>query len=273
MTTATPTDHGEEICAYRSDELVVIVSRHHPGERLPVHTHTHGSITAILAGGVRERTRQRTWECEPGSLLVRPPGEPHADEVGRRGVHLVVVEFKGDFAVRQESINAVLNTYAALRIAEATTILARMHAELRRADTFSQLTLEGLAYELAGVVGRARYDGGRSIPSWLRSVRDELHASYGCRMTVAALAQRAGVHPDHLSRSFRHAYGCSIGDYVRRIRIEVAVRRLATRASLSTIAHEVGFSDQSQFTRAFRAELGTSPGRYRAAQREADGDA
>lgn len=59
-----------------------------------------------------------------------------------------------------------------------------------------------------------------------------------------------------------------MGDYLRRLRLNEVARRLALgRGPIAALAAELGFSDQSHCTRAFRAEFGIPPGRYRRAFR------
>lgn len=58
----------------------------------------------------------------------------------------------------------------------------------------------------------------------------------------------------------RHA--CSIGEYVRRLRVDYAARRLVgSTSSIADIATAVGFADQSHFSRVFLRITGLSPGR------------
>ncbi len=50
------------------------------------------------------------------------------------------------------------------------------------------------------------------------------------------------VSADHLARTFRRCHGCTVGDYVRRLRMEFACQRLAdSEAFLAQIALEAGF--------------------------------
>jgi AraC family transcriptional regulator len=68
----------------------------------------------------------------------------------------------------------------------------------------------------------------------------------------------------HLAREFRRAFGASVGEYVRRLRIDYACRELAaTGRSVTEIAFDAGFSSHSHFTAAFRRVTGTTPTRYR----------
>ena len=123
-----------------------------------------------------------------------------------------------------------------------------------------ELVLEMLA-ELGGIRAQERE---RHTPRWLARVRDELHARYEEVIRVHDLADEAGVHPVHLARVFRRRHGCTVGNYVHRLRIEHACGALGdSKASLSSIALETGFSDQAHFTRRFKELTGMSPGRYR----------
>ena len=66
------------------------------------------------------------------------------------------------------------------------------------------------------------------------------------------------------ARTFRGDYGCSPGEYLRRLLVEIACQRLAmTDVPLAEIALAAGFSDQSHFTKTFRRYNGMTPGEYR----------
>ena len=73
------------------------------------------------------------------------------------------------------------------------------------------------------------------------------------------------MHPVHLAREFRRFQRCTIGEYIRQLRIERACRQLhASDEPLATIASAVGFSDQSHFSRTFKRLIGMTPAGYRA---------
>ena len=80
------------------------------------------------------------------------------------------------------------------------------------------------------------------------------------------LAREAGVHPVHLSRVFRRITGKGVGEYVHRLRIrEACERMIKPGASLAEISCDLGFADQSHFTRTFHSITGTSPAAFRSA--------
>lgn len=82
-------------------------------------------------------------------------------------------------------------------------------------------------------------------------------------LSLEEMAQAAYLSRFHFARLFRVATGESPMARLRRVRIERAIA-LMTRGdlTLSEIASEVGFCDQSHFTRHFRRVTGTTPGRF-----------
>jgi AraC family transcriptional regulator len=73
-----------------------------------------------------------------------------------------------------------------------------------------------------------------------------------------------GVHPTQLARAFRAFVGCTPGDLLRARRLEKAAKLLLNaNLSLAQVAFDCGFSDQAQFTKAFRRNYGKTPGDYR----------
>jgi AraC family transcriptional regulator len=142
----------------------------------------------------------------------------------------------------------------------------RLCREFHQHDAASQLAIEALVLEvLAGV---ARMDPGPSTcdcpPNWLRRVRERLHDRLAENVTLTSLAESAGVHVTHLARAFRRYHGCSVGEYVRRLRVEAAKRQLIqTEARLADIAAGAGFYDQAHFARVFQRLTGQTPSVFR----------
>ena len=79
------------------------------------------------------------------------------------------------------------------------------------------------------------------------------------------LAAVAHFSPFHFHRLFAALVGETLGDYVRRRRIEVAAMRLVVqpRTRILNIALSVGFGSAEAFTRAFKSRFGCSPTAWR----------
>jgi AraC family transcriptional regulator len=142
--------------------------------------------------------------------------------------------------------------------------MQRAYDEFRCTDDVSALAVEGLTLELLAEGARRRTPGGSHPPRWLQHVRDLLHEAFRQRLTLDGIAGSVGVHPAHLARVFRQLQGCTVGEYVRSLRIEYACHCLRTSdTALATLALAAGFSDQSHFSRVFKRQTGMSPAVFR----------
>ncbi len=84
------------------------------------------------------------------------------------------------------------------------------------------------------------------------------------RRSLSGIASSLGTSVFHLCRVFRRHTGSTLHGYRTRLRMAMALERLARRdPDLTEIALSLGFSSHSHFTAAFRAEFGTTPSRFR----------
>jgi|SRR5439155_13778369 len=83
-------------------------------------------------------------------------------------------------------------------------------------------------------------------------------------LSVEALAAKACLCPRHFSRRFKMEFGATPADFVERLRLEEACRRLpGLDNSVDDIGVSVGFKSGDAFRRAFRRRLGVNPNEYR----------
>jgi AraC family transcriptional regulator len=143
-------------------------------------------------------------------------------------------------------------------------LMMRLFDEARESDESSSLAAEGLTLEILAALARERSPAARvRHPRWLTHARELLHARLPETLTHDLLAKAVGVHPVHLPSQFRKHFKCTIGDYVRRLRIEHASRQLATSdAPLAEIAATSGFADQSHFSKVFKRHAGMTPANF-----------
>jgi AraC family transcriptional regulator len=140
-----------------------------------------------------------------------------------------------------------------------------MYREFSANDDVAPLAMEGILLEILAESARSIGDGnGSNAPIWLRRVREALEESYLLAPSLAELAAIGGIHPVHLSREFRKHYQTTIGEFIRKRRIERACEMLANSATaLSEIALTCGFSDQSHFCAMFKTHTGLTPAKFR----------
>ena len=102
------------------------------------------------------------------------------------------------------------------------------------------------------------------VPEPLRRLKRLLDAAAGRPPSVAEMAEMCHYSASHFSALFRHFYRCPPGEYCRMQRLRRAAYELKNASlSVSEIAERTGFSSIQQFSRAFRARFGLSPGVWR----------
>jgi AraC family transcriptional regulator len=156
-----------------------------------------------------------------------------------------------------------------LHQSKAGWLAQHLHQEYLSTDTASVLAIEGLALALVSEITRsaARSERGRK-PPWLIRAAEHLHAHALESISLTELAALLGVDPTHLGRTFREHFGCTMSEYVRRLRVDHARRALAeSNEPLSAIAMSAGFADQAHFSRVFKQVTGVTPAVYRATAR------
>ena len=82
-----------------------------------------------------------------------------------------------------------------------------------------------------------------------------------CLENIAAVV---GLSANYLGRKFRQTTGVSIADKITEYRLTEAERQMVnTDKNLKTIIADVGFTNNSYFTVAFRKRYGVAPSVYR----------
>jgi AraC family transcriptional regulator len=105
-------------------------------------------------------------------------------------------------------------------------------------------------------------------PTQAKRVCEYIRAHLGSDLGVAELADQVNLSPHYFSTLFKKALGMPPHRYVLQERIHAAQRLLSIgRMDISELALNLGFSDQSHFSRAFRKVTGTTPTRYQSTQR------
>jgi AraC family transcriptional regulator len=235
------------------------------GLELPPHAHPDTNIAVVLAGGWFDGTEAHARDAFAPSVLVEPAGELHANRFGP--VETAVLSLTLQAERLGSVVGEMARRFVQVRDPYIEVLSRRAANELEQPDDVTPLAVEAAALEL--VARLARSAGLERRPTWLGKAHDVLHDRYAETLSLNEIADAVGIEPERLARGFRRAYGESLGEYLRRIRVNAAARLLATTDEpISQVAGDVGFSDQSHLNRWFARYLETTPGRYRGSVRE-----
>lgn len=84
------------------------------------------------------------------------------------------------------------------------------------------------------------------------------------KISLADVAQNIGIEKTYLARLFSASEGITVGQYIRREKIQLAKNMLSySDRSITEIAYYLGFDSHSYFGKLFLAETGLTPNQYR----------
>lgn len=246
-----------------------------PQDRAFEERHARCSIAVVLAGSFQYRSPAGRALLSPGSLMVGHAG--HCFECGHEhgeGDRCLAFCYEPDYFERLAA-EAGAGSVKALRKTACIPPLRPLSPLIARAGA-GTMGAGGVAWEELAVglaVGAAKASAGAPHGDSGVPLNAEARVSRTVRtidrfpdraLSLGTLAREAGLSPYHFLRTFERVTGLTPHQYVRRTRLREAAARLAAEsAKVIDVALECGFSDVSNFNRAFRAEFGVSPRGFR----------
>lgn len=209
------------------------------------------------------------WVIKPGTVTVVPPDADLIYHWRGRSRHLCAhFTFPAGYApsdcIAMKTIDDISHSFRELyrRLEEA---LGWFGDQPRRAE----VRLWDVLWELADLQSNPVRSGrtGRDLAGTVRQMIERRLAE---PLSVAALAEEAGLSHNHLTRVFRAEFKHTVAGYIRQRRVERARHLLAhSTLPVKSIAAEVGIPDLHLFNKTIRAELGHSPRMLRERARKA----
>ena len=256
--------YGQPLMSKGIAGLILTETVYTPELILDDHCHELAHFCLILKGAYTEVYENKTRQCKPLSLVFHPANEIHSNRNHQADTREFQIELGPDWA-RRVPDDTLLNQPAEFNDGRLPAVAMQLYREFHAGDDISNLAIEALMLELMVLSFRTREKREQhGKPSWLLHTEKLIQEQFTETVTVDRLADQVHVHPAHLAAVFRKHHRCTIGEYVRELRIRRACQQLVnSRKSLSEVALEVGFYDQSHFCRTFKQAIGITPAEYR----------
>ncbi|HEY4196734.1 MAG TPA: helix-turn-helix transcriptional regulator [Mucilaginibacter sp.] len=222
------------------------------------HCHVNPHISFVLKGGCSEKKKNQ-YERLPGRITFYKAGEPHQIVHMFQSVH-INLEMTEAFLLQAGFAETTFgNTLD--KTPDARLLMLGIYRELLADDTFSHTSVHML---LLGFLNRAQcWRDEKQQPDWIKKVYEVMNDRWAETLKLEDLSHVAGVHPVTVSSCFPRYFSCTLGAYMRKLKIERALELLKTPGiSLTDVAYACGFFDQSHFIRTFKQLTGFLPAYY-----------
>ena len=186
------------------------------------------------------------WLTPDATYRMRQPRK------GKRSMVLVVHEPQAKRGAAEVNLSA-----------QALLVFARW-AALLRTGALDALAFDEDVAALMQVVGGQPHPSPRANHAAVERARALLSADPASAANLAQIALAACSSPFHLAREFRRQTGSSLHAYRTRLRMALAVDRIAEgERNFSALAADLGYSSHSHFSAVFRRTFGAAPGQVR----------
>ena len=262
-----PDDLRRDLNQIKLSALTLTEILHTPNSSIPAHIHNTASICLTLTGHGFETLNGDRVINQPGCVIIRGAGVIHSNEYGPIPLRGLMIELDKKWVDTCPYFSEVFKGYRYFPSGPVSALALRVYHESRITDGVAGLIVEGLMLELLGHASRSLVKTHVRAPRWLNQARDLLHGRFNDSINLDEVAHAVGVHPTHLARTFKKHYQTTVGEYLRRLRLDWAMRQLSeTDTSISEIACAAGFYDQSHFSHLFKQHTGFTPAEFRLSQ-------
>lgn len=240
------------------------------------HTHTHDEFSLGVVDSGTALYRNGRWHdsIHAGCTVLINPGDAHAcnPDTGQHWSYRMLFMDAGWVGGLQADIGGGAHTgfapFAARssRSPQAYAAFHRLFTLLEHnSDPLAadEALLQLLALHGADLPPLAQHPRAPQLP--LQKARELILDQLGETLRLDTIADVAGLSPYHLVRSFKQAYGQTPHAFQLDQRINRGKQLLKRGHSLISVAHSLGFADQSHFQRHFKHRHAVTPKVYQQA--------
>lgn len=228
---------------------------------VPVHVHRKGQLIVSLRGAVTCTADDRIWIVPPDCGVWIPGGVRHSARA--TGNARLIYLFVEPGAARLPEDCCTLSISPMIR--EMVYRLAREGADYlpdSHAARLARVVLDELVE-----MPRERFSLPISNNSKIRAIADALTLEPSDRSTMGEWAKRVAMSERSLARLMIRDTGLTFGRWRQKLQLVVALRELASGATVQNVAAELGYDSVNAFITMFKKALGSTPAQYFAQRR------
>ena len=217
---------------------------------VPEHAHDWPVLSLFVLGSYLNETEAGEKFISGPSAVFYRAGAGHRNTIAAIGFEQIEIEFDPSWLGHPVLPRAPVRLWVGGCVGREARHLAYA-CQAEGSENFLRAAIRGF------ISGANRQPECR-VADWIDTVSRRLRED--TTLKIADLASEVGRHPSWVGSAYRQATGEGLQQTAARLRVERATRLLReTGHSVSSIALEAGFCDQSHMNRTFRQVLGRSP--------------
>lgn len=237
------------------------------GQRFDKHSHDEFVISANLFGNEQVWLDGRSFAADAGTITTYNPGQIQGGGVDEgQPWHFVSLYIAPDVLADGLGLPQLEFAQPERHLPALAQHMAQVVSGSLSEDDFARERAEERLLLLLGEIARAAVvrlpeptPVGRGP---LLRLQEWLAADLAQQPSLDEMAAYLGLSKFHLLRSFQKHIGLSPRQWAMQLRTRRAQALLRRGVAATTVAHVLGFADQSHLNRYFRAAYGISPGRF-----------
>lgn len=254
------------------------VDEKHPQYVMPLHWHSEFEVLRVIRGRLALYLNNEVYDLRSGDVVFIPSGTLHRGEPTDCAYECAVFDLRiasGYNAAKiSELISPIISSDAEVdhicHVADEcacalldTVSCDEQYFELKASSLISELVY--LLYS-SGAVKQSHAEDKRISHrrALMTLLIDKIEREYTGKITLADLAEIAGMNEKYLCRFFKSFTGQTPIDYINSLRVDRACYEMTVnKMTVTHAAYECGFNELSYFSKMFKKYKGMSPGQYR----------
>ena len=252
------TYYGTISLAARTKNFNVCLTNHNAHTAIGLHSHNKPYLCLLVSGSYKEKSHKVQEICE-GQAIFRTTNYEHANVFDEKSSLCLNIELNNETGFGDRSECKITP-----KLTNGRGSIESYRALYALKSGVSKDLLEIYCHEaLMTYLNSERING---CVKWIKLVQDYIQDNPHLPISLCKLSEMFNIHPNYVVRKFKESTGYRLSEYLTRVRIERSLNELVNSdESLTSIALNSGFYDQSHFNRNFKQQLEVSPSIYKKA--------
>ena len=234
--------------------VVVGYSQCAPGQACLQSVRPYFLIHYVVSGrGVFKVSKNEIYEVGPGECFIMCPYKKY-DYIADKNDpwYYIWVNFEGEVAQQ------FLNIQPKQEFSRA-----ELFYNIKNAENIDTMRTEYIYAQLMMIYRELAPQKIYNHVTYAHKIKNEICAQYFKNVRVGDIAKACGIDRSYATQVFKREFGMTISEFMTQYKMQRALEHLQSGHSVEETAVMVGFSDYTNFSRAFKKYYGYSPSKFK----------